>query len=96
VDTNQFLELEYSIMASSAVEGQTYCFRVTQNGTPLDTYNNYPSVTISADVTVNTFGSQIATVDIPATILMLVVASRLWRIPIVEMLPVLPSMKMEP
>jgi hypothetical protein len=68
LDIDQFLELEYSIRASSSVaEGQTYCFRVTQNGTPLDTYNNYPSVTISADVTVNTFGSQIATVDIPAT-----------------------------
>jgi hypothetical protein len=65
IDTNQFLELEYSIVASSTVvEGQTYCFRVTQNGTPLDTYTNYPSATIAADVTVQSFGSLTSTVDV--------------------------------
>ncbi|KXK00193.1 MAG: hypothetical protein UZ19_OD1000108 [Parcubacteria bacterium OLB19] len=68
IDVNQFIELEYSIMASSTViEGQTYCFRMTQNGTPLNTYGNYPSVTISADVTVSSFGSLNSTVDIPTS-----------------------------
>ena len=67
IGVDQFLEFEYSIMASSTViEGQTYCFRITQNGTALNTYTNYPSVTISADVTVGTFGSLISSVDVPS------------------------------
>ncbi len=68
IDVDEFLEFEYSIIASSTVvEGQTYCFRVSQNGTPLNTYDNYPSVTISADVTVSSFGSLNSTVDIPTS-----------------------------
>lgn len=65
---NNFTELEYSIVASSTVtEGETYCFRITANGTVLNNYTNYPSATIAADVSVASFGTQTATVDVPTT-----------------------------
>ncbi len=49
----QFVELEYSITAStSATEGNTYCFRVTNQGSPLFTYDIYPRANISADTLV--------------------------------------------
>lgn len=42
-----FVELEYSIVATDeAIEGAEYCFRVTDSGSPLDTYLTYPRVTI--------------------------------------------------
>lgn len=64
---NQFIEAEYSIVAtSSAAEGSTYCFRLTeQDGTPLSVYSNYPSATIAADVTVSASGTKTATVNVP-------------------------------
>lgn len=59
-----FFEAEYSIVASStAAEGSTYCFRLTNAGTPLSVYSQIPRVTIAADVLVQTFGTQIATVN---------------------------------
>ncbi len=65
---NNFIEFEYSIVASSTVvEGETYCFRITANGTELNNYTNYPSATIAADVSVTSFSNQMATVDIPTT-----------------------------
>jgi hypothetical protein len=65
----QFTELEYSIVASStATDGSTYCFRVTDQGEPLSTYTNYPRASISADVAVNiATSSQKATTSLPAT-----------------------------
>lgn len=64
----QFVELEYSIVASTtAAEGNTYCFRVTNAGTPLTTYSQYPRANIAADVLVTASGTQIATTNIPAT-----------------------------
>lgn len=60
-----FTELEYSIEATnSASEGSTYCFRVTNAGTPL-TYTTYPEATINADLTVSAFGSQEPFITIP-------------------------------
>ncbi|USN87835.1 MAG: hypothetical protein H6779_00090 [Candidatus Nomurabacteria bacterium] len=68
LDVNDYIEFEYSIIASSTVvEGETYCFRITANGTALNSYTNYPSVTIAADVTVDTFGTQTTSFDIPTT-----------------------------
>lgn len=68
LDINQSLELEYSIVASSTVnEGATYCFRVTQAGTPLGAYTEYPKATIAADVMVQGVGSHTATTSILAT-----------------------------
>ncbi len=63
---DQFIEAEYSIMASSsAVEGTTYCFRLTRPGsTAFAVYTHYPSVTISADVTVSALGTQTATTQV--------------------------------
>lgn len=59
-------EVEFSIVASSsATEGQTYCFRLSDNGVAFSSYDVYPQVTISADVTVRATSTQTATVDIP-------------------------------
>lgn len=60
----EFVELEYSVQATgAAVEGLGYCFRVTDAGTSLRNYDFYPEATLSADVTVSTLGSQVATTD---------------------------------
>jgi len=49
----QHVDLEYSILASTtAVEGNTYCFRVTDQGTVLFAYNQLARATIAADVSV--------------------------------------------
>ena len=63
-----FVELEYSIVAStSASEGTTYCFRVTNAGTPLPVYSQFPSVTIAADVSVTASGTQATSLLVPST-----------------------------
>ncbi len=44
---DEFIELEYSIVASTtATEGATYCFRVTDAGTPIKNYSSYPETDI--------------------------------------------------
>ncbi len=64
--TTNFIELEYAIVASaSAGEGDTYCFRVTDAGSPLSTYTVYPTATIESDVRVSATGLQVATIDVP-------------------------------
>ena len=66
--SSEFVELEYSIVASTtAPEGNSYCFRVTDAGTALASYSQYPEVTISADVSVDTNGTQTATMAVPST-----------------------------
>ncbi len=66
--TTNFTEIEYAIVASSsATQGTTYCFRVTSSGTALPVYSVYPQVTVSADVTVTTTGTQTLTAVIPST-----------------------------
>lgn len=68
IDTTEFIELEYSLVASStASEGQTYCFRLTDNGTALTNYSEYPQATIDADLTLTATSSMAASVDIPST-----------------------------
>lgn len=63
IPVNNFVEAEFSIVASStALEGTTYCFRITQSGAPLKSYLQYGMVTIAADVTVGGLGTQITTV----------------------------------
>jgi hypothetical protein len=63
-----WLEAEFSIVAStSAAEGETYCFRLSDEGQAISSYDVYPQVTISADVTVTATGSPVATADIPST-----------------------------
>ncbi len=64
LSSSNFLELEYSVVpTTSASDGTTYCFRVTDSGTELPHYDVYPEVTISADVNVDDFGSQNSNVD---------------------------------
>ncbi len=68
LSTAQFVELEYSIVASTtATEGNTYCFRVTDQGNALFAYDQYPRANIAADVLVTiATSSQYATTSIPA------------------------------
>lgn len=50
IPDDDFLELEYSLIATTnAVQGATYCFRVTAAGTPLVEYDNYGEATIKLD-----------------------------------------------
>lgn len=66
--TTNWTEVEFSIIASTtAVEGTTYCFRLTDAGTPLPTYTNYAKATIAADVTVRATSTQVATADVPTS-----------------------------
>lgn len=68
LSTTQFVELEYSVLASStAPEGTTYCFRVTNAGNPLFAYNQYPRTNIAADVAITASGTQTASQNLPAT-----------------------------
>jgi len=66
LSATNYLELEYAIVPTlSSVQGTTYCFRVTDAGTPLTTYTEYPSATVTADVTLSALGSQTAQIIIP-------------------------------
>ncbi len=56
-----FVEFEFSLEATTdADEGTTYCFRLTDAGTPLVAYDEYPRATVAADVTVSSIGAQVA------------------------------------
>ncbi len=66
--STEFVELEYSVIATaSAGDGESYCFRVTDAGTPLADYQVWPEVSIAADVIVSALGSHTATVDASTT-----------------------------
>ncbi|MFZ2253486.1 MAG: hypothetical protein WAW13_04975 [Minisyncoccia bacterium] len=68
LSTAQFVELEYAIVASTtAAEGNTYCFRVTDQGNELFSYSVLPRANIAADVAVTATSSQSATTSIPST-----------------------------
>ena len=43
-----YTEIEYDFSATAnALSGETYCFRVSDNGAPLDRYLSYPELTLS-------------------------------------------------
>jgi hypothetical protein len=66
LQTDEYLELEFSVVASTtAVEGETYCFRLSNAGVDLGIYDVYARATINAEISVAEFGSQVSTVDIP-------------------------------
>lgn len=67
LSSTEFVELEYSIVASTtAAEGNSYCFRVTNQGTALPTYNQYARANIASDVLVSVAtSSQVASTTIP-------------------------------
>ena len=68
ITADDFTELEYSVQATgAAIEGVAYCFRVTDAGSPLRAYTNYPEATLSADVTVSASGSHITSTLAGAT-----------------------------
>jgi hypothetical protein len=57
--TTQFVELEYAIKGTAlALDGTSYCFRVTDAGTALPEYVIYPEVTMPAAVMVTAIGTQ--------------------------------------
>ena len=61
---DDFVELEYAIEPTvSAPQGNTYCFRVTDAGTPIRNYDVYPEGTISADIDVSASSSHVATLN---------------------------------
>ena len=57
-----FAEIEFALQATvSAQEGVGYCFRLSDAGTPLRNYSEYPEATLNADVFVSALGIQTAT-----------------------------------
>lgn len=63
LEPEEHTDLEYSVEAlSAAVDGASYCFRVTDAGTPLKAYVNYPEVSIEADVLVSVSGGHVPAV----------------------------------
>lgn len=66
LSSTDYVELEFSIQAGvSATAGNSYCFRLTNAGTPLSVYSVYPRATILADVLVSSTGTQNASITIP-------------------------------
>jgi len=45
--STQFTELEYAIQATSNATFSSYCFRVTNSGTPLEEYDHYPILNVN-------------------------------------------------
>lgn len=61
--SSEFVELEYAIEpTTSAPQGNTYCFRLSDAGEPLKNYAVYAEGTISADIDVSASSSQATTV----------------------------------
>ncbi|NBD74408.1 hypothetical protein GVX82_05205, partial [Patescibacteria group bacterium] len=59
----QFTEFEFSIESTAnAVEGTTYCFRLSASGTALPAYDTYAEATIVSDLSVSAVGTQAADV----------------------------------
>jgi len=68
INSAEFVELEFAIEPTlNASQGNSYCFRLTDAGTPLRNYTVYPEATISADVLVSAEGGQTATTPIGTT-----------------------------
>jgi hypothetical protein len=68
IGVDGFVELEFSLQASTtAIEGESYCFRLVKDNGSLQSYAEYPIATIIADVTVDVFGIHRATTTINAS-----------------------------
>lgn len=68
--SDEFYEMEFAITAQgSASPGTTYCFRVSDDGQPLDLYTStaYPEATIASDVTIVATSTAAVTAAIPDT-----------------------------
>ena len=63
LEPDEFVELEYSVVAlSGAVDGGSYCFRVTDSGTALPVYSTFPEVAMISDVFVTAQGAHVEAV----------------------------------
>jgi hypothetical protein len=47
LDQNRYTELEYALQITSDAVDQSYCFRVTDDGSPLDAYTQLPELSLS-------------------------------------------------
>jgi len=66
LQTDEYVEFEFSVVASTtAIEGETYCFRLSNQGDDLGVYNVIAQATINAEISVAEFGTQVVNVDIP-------------------------------
>ncbi len=66
--SSQFVEFEFAIEPTvGAPQGNTYCFRLTDQGTALRNYDVYAQGTISADITVSVSGSATASFAVGTT-----------------------------
>lgn len=62
--TTNFLEAEFAIEPTvTAPQGTSYCFRLSDAGNDLRNYDVYAEGTISADVFVSSFGTQVTTLN---------------------------------
>lgn len=53
LDEDEYSELEYMVLiTNNAVDGETYCFRVTNSGSSLNSYDIYPSLTLGGSTNV--------------------------------------------
>ena len=52
LDQNYYTELEYALTVTTNASDQSYCFRVTDEGTPYDAYANIPELSLKFDPTV--------------------------------------------
>ena len=63
--STEFVEYEFSLVASTtASQGSTYCFRLSEGGAVLGQYIEYPTASIAADVNVSSVGNQVANAEI--------------------------------
>jgi hypothetical protein len=46
---NRYTELEYAVQLTTNATNDAYCFRVTDDGTELDSYSNLPELTLAFD-----------------------------------------------
>ena len=68
LEPDEFVELEYSVVAlAGAVDGGSYCFRVTDSGTALPVYNTFPEVAMMSDVFVSAQGAHVEAVQASST-----------------------------
>lgn len=54
VDQNFYTELEYALTVTPSASDESYCFRVTDAGTPYDSYLNVPELSLRFEPIVNT------------------------------------------
>lgn len=48
ITNGNYTEMEYNFLINSSAASKTWCFKLTDNGTDLDTYTRYPVLAVSA------------------------------------------------